>query len=866
MLQDGGPVDEDTAAPYWHRPAGDVLRALAGSPGGLSGEEAAARLERIGSNRLEGRRREGSLRLLVRQFENPIILILAFASLLAFFLGDAVDAWIILAIILLSGLLGFWREHGAANAIEALRRLVRTEVEVRRESRIVSVPLEEIVPGDLVVLNAGDLVPGDALILESKDLLVDEAVLTGEAYPVEKECGVVAEQTPLALRTNCLFTGTHVVSGTAEALVVHTGADTELGRISKRLRRPPAQTSFERGLNRFGFMLIRATAVFLVVIFVVNLALARPFVDSLLFSLALAVGLTPQLLPAIVSISLSEGARRMARERVIVKRLDAIEDLGSMDVLCTDKTGTVTEGSVRLAAAIDLDGADSTRVLRYARLNAGLQLGFQNPIDTALLAGGSDDASSVRRLDEIPYDFRRKRLSVLVEEEGRSVLIVKGAVASVLAVSSSAERPDGSSVAVEVVRDRIEQRVRDLSADGYRVLAVARRELGSATEVGVEDEAELTLLGLLAFFDPPKLDSAETLAKLSALGVSVRLVTGDSLLAAAHIAAAIGLDGSRVVSGEEIGRLDEDARDRLVLETRVFAEVDPEHKEQIIHSLRRGGHVVGFLGDGINDAPALHAADVGISVDTAVDVARDSAAIVMLDRGLEPVVHGVSLGRQTFANTQKYAFTTISANFGNMLSMAAASVVLPFLPLLPRQILLTNFLSDIPAMTIAADRVDPELTERPQRWNIGFVRDFMIVFGLVSSVFDVLTFVTMRTVFDASAELFRSAWFVESVITELTVLLVLRTRRPFYRSRPGRGLLLSSIGIGVLTLWLPFSPLADPLGLTSLSVAVLLALAAITAGYIVSAECAKRVFYRRKPSTRDSLPAPSAGRSPILPT
>jgi len=845
MLQEAGPVDEGRMGPYWHESAAHVLQELEGSPAGLSSAEAAARLERVGRNTLAGRRREGSLRLLARQFENPIILILVFASLLAFFLGDAVDAWIIVAIVLLSGLLGFWREHGAAGAVEALRGLVRTEAEVRRDGRVVSVPIEEVVPGDLVVLNAGDLVPGDALVLESKDLLVDEAVLTGEAFPVEKESGPVAEQAPLALRTNCLFTGTHVVSGTAEALVVHTGAKTELGRISKRLRHAPERTSFEQGLNRFGLMLIRATAVFLVAIFAVNLALSRPFVDSLLFSLALAVGLTPQLLPAIVSISLSEGARRMARERVIVKRLDAIEDLGSMDVLCTDKTGTITEGSVRLARAIDLEGADSTRVLRHARLNAALQLGFRNPIDAALLAGGADEASSVRRLDEIPYDFRRKRLSVLVAEDGRSVLIAKGAVASVLAVSSLAELPDGTRVALEQVRDRVEQRVRDLSASGYRVLAVARRELGSAAEVGVDDEAEMTLLGLLVFFDPPKLDSAATLARLSALGVSVRLVTGDSLLAAAHTAAAIGLDGTRVASGAEIGRLDEAARDRLVLDTRVFAEVEPEHKEQIIHALRRGGHVVGFLGDGINDAPALHAADVGISVDTAVDVARDSAAIVMLDRGLEPVVHGISLGRETFANTQKYAFTTISANFGNMLSMAAASVVLPFLPLLPRQILLTNFLSDIPSMTIAADRVDRELTERPQSWDVTFVRDFMIVFGLVSSVFDVLTFVTLRVVFDASAELFRSGWFVESVITELTVLLVLRTRRPFYRSRPGPGLLLSSIGVGVLTVWLPFSPLADPLGLTSLSPVLLLALAGITVAYVVSAESAKRVFYRR---------------------
>ena len=504
MLQDASRVDGDTAAAYWHRSSGQVLRALASSPDGLSSREAAARLERIGRNRLGPRRQTGTLVLLLRQFDSPIILILVVASLLALFLGDLIDAGIILAIVLLSGLLGFWRERGAAGAVEALRDLVRTEAEVRRDGRVLSIPLEEIVPGDVVVLNAGDLVPGDALILESKDLLVDEAALTGEAYPVEKERGVAAEQTPLARRANCLFTGTHVVSGTAEALVVHTGAGTELGRISNRLKAKPARTGFEEGLRRFGFMLMRATAVFLVVIFAVNLALSRPFVDSLLFSLALAVGLTPQLLPAIVSISLSEGARRMARERVIVKRLDAIEDFGSMDVLCTDKTGTITEGSARLGAAIDLQGTKSERVLRHARLNAGLQTGFQNPIDAALLEEASAETAAVVCLDEIPYDFRRKRLSVLVAEDGRSVLITKGAVASVLAASTSAELGNGGSIAIDRVRDGIEKRVEDLSAEGYRVLAVARRDLGSTTEVSIDDEQELTLIGLLTFLDPPE--------------------------------------------------------------------------------------------------------------------------------------------------------------------------------------------------------------------------------------------------------------------------------------------------------------------------------------------------------------------------
>jgi Mg2+-importing ATPase len=832
---------------YWDRSADDVLQALGSSRDGLDSTEAAARLARVGPNRIGKRRRTSSLRLLLQQFQSPIILILVFASVLSFFLGDAVDGAIILAIILLSGLLGFTRERSANNAVNALLELVRVEAEVRRDGRILSLPLEEVVPGDVALLNAGDLVPGDSVILASNELLVDEAALTGEAYPVEKQLGELDASTPLAQRTNCVFSGTHVVSGSGEAVVVRTGAGTELGRISQGLEQKPPQTGFEQGLNRFGLMLVRATAILLVAIFAVNIALSRPFVDSLLFSLSLAIGITPQLLPAIVSISLSTGARRMAKAKVIVKRLDAIEDFGSMDVLCTDKTGTVTEGAVRLAQATDIEGNESEQVLHAARLNAGLQTGFQNPIDAALLADAGDDSGSARLLAEIPYDFKRKRLSILAADDGRSALITKGAVPNVLAVCDSAETPGGKTVPLDQARDRIDRLVADLSGQGYRVLAVAQRDLGSAGEVGAADEAHMTLVGFLTFLDPPKPGVDQTVRELNELGISLRLITGDSRLAAAHIAQAIGLDAPRVVTGAELDRADDDSLGRLVEDASVFAEVEPQHKERIINALRRAGHVVGFLGDGINDAPALHAANVGISVNTAVDVAKESAAIVMLDRGLDPVVDGVKLGRQTFANTEKYAFTTISANFGNVLSMAVASVVLPFLPLLPRQILLTNFLSDIPSTTIAEDNVDPERAERPQSWDIAFVRDFMIVFGLLSSVFDLITFAVLRLGFDAGATLFHTGWFVESVITELTVLLVLRTQRPFFRSRPGNALLISSIGIAILTLALPYSGrLGHELGFTPLSATLLATMLAITAAYVVTAELVKRVFYRHR--------------------
>ncbi|HEX8930802.1 MAG TPA: HAD-IC family P-type ATPase, partial [Actinomycetota bacterium] len=558
----------------------------------------------------------------------------------------------------------------------------------------------------------------------------------------------------------------------------------------------------------FGVLLVRAMAVLVTAIFAVNLVPHRPVVDSLLFSLALAVGLTPQLLPAIVSISLATGARRMAAEQVIVKRLDAIEDFGAMTVLCTDKTGTITAGAVQLDRAIDLAGRASAEVLRLARLNAGLQRGFPNPLDQAILAGAAP-VDPGARLGEIPYDFQRKRLSVLVGGPGGPLLVTKGAFDKVLEVCATAD-VDGRSVPLAQVREELERRFAELSGDGYRVLALASRPLATTHLAGAADETGMTLRGLLAFLDPPKPGAAAAIRRLAGRDVSVRLVTGDNRLAARKLAAAVGLDADRLLTGADIDRLDQHELAGRAAGTVVFAEVEPLHKERIVGALRQAGQVVGFLGDGINDAAALHAADVGISVDTAVDVAKQSAAIVLLDKSLQVVADGVRLGRQTFANTLKYIRVTTSANFGNVVSMAVAAGFLPFLPLLPRQILLLNFLSDIPGMAIAGDSVDPEQLEQPRSWDLRSVRTFMLVFGLLSSAFDILTFLTLRLGFGAGATLFRSGWFVESTVTELAVMLVLRTNRPFWRSRPGRAPVWSSIAIAAITIALPFTPLAGP--------------------------------------------------------
>lgn len=831
------PEVDRQASRFWALEPSALIGALSTDAGGLSTTEAVRRRAAAGPNTIGSAHRHRALRLLALQFASPIIGILAAATVLAMVLGDLTDGVIILAIIGASGLLGFWQEHSAGRAVDALLAQVRVEVEVLRDGREVGVPVEDIVAGDVVVLRAGDIVPADCRILASHSLLVDEAALTGESYPAEKLPGVVASEAALAGRTNSVFLGTHVVSGTATALVVSTGAATEFGTLAAELEGRDVTTRFERGITAFGLLLVRAMVVLVTSIFAVNLLLDRPVVDSLLFSLALAVGLTPQLLPAIVAVSLSAGARQMATERVIVKRLDAIEDFGAMTVLCTDKTGTLTSGAAQLDAALDLDGRTSDEVLRLARLNAGLQRGFTNPLDAAVMQGRAALDPGLR-LDEVPYDFERKRLSVLAAD-GIPTLITKGAFAEVLAVSSTAEI-SGAAVPLDTVRTSLDERFAALSAQGFRVIGLATREMPGRSTADVADETDMTLRGLLTFADPPKPGAPEAIEELAGIGVSVRLVTGDNRLAARQIAAGVGLPAGEILTGRDIDGLDDAALANRCRGIAVFAEVDPLHKERIVRGLRAAGATVGFLGDGINDAAALHAADVGISVDSAVDVAKQAAAIVLLDKDLAVVAHGVRLGRRTFANTLKYVRVTVSANFGNMLSMAAASAFLPFLPLLPRQILLLNFLSDIPGTTIAADEVDPELLTSPQAWDIRAIRRFMVAFGLLSSAFDIMTFFVLRMGFDAGATLFRSGWFVESTATELAVMLVLRTSRPFWRSRAGRALVATSALVAVVTVGLPYSPLADTLGLVGLPARIVVILGLLTALYVTANEVLKR--------------------------
>lgn len=830
---------------FWSVPVPEMLQRLQTTCEGLNSSESSERLKKYGANLLKPKKSSNTLKILLSQFKSPIILILLFAAGLSFFLGDTTDTVIIITIILISSLLGFWQEKGAADAFEKLLSSVEVKSTVLRDGEGKEIPVEQIVPGDVIIFGAGDIVPADCLILESKGLFVNEATLTGETYPVEKSTKTLKAETPLAKRENSLWMGTSVESGSGKALAVATGKKTEFGKISEELRTSAPETEFERGVAKFGHFLMEVTMLMVIAIFAINVYLQRPILDSFLFSLALAVGLTPQLLPAIISVNLSHGAREMAENKVIVKRLASIENLGSMNLLCSDKTGTLTEGELQLHSIRDVKGDQSEKILFYASLNAYYQKGFKNPIDRAILAHNKLDVGEYKSLDEAPYDFIRKRLSVLVSKNGNSLMITKGALSNILEICTLAEVEPGKIVEISEVKEKIEQQYKEFSEKEFRTLGVAYRDMDKQTKIEKDQEKGMTFLGFLLFFDPLKPDIAKTIENMEQLGISLKIITGDNRLVAASIGKEIGFKASRILTGSEIYQMTSEALIGKVNDIDIFAEVEPNQKERIILALKKRGNVVGYLGDGINDASALHAADVGISVDSAADVAKEAAQIVLMEKNLDALVEGVKGGRKTFANTLKYVFMATSANFGNMFSMAGASLFLPFLPLLPTQILLTNLLTDFPEMTIATDTVDKELIEEPHRWDINFIRKFMMVFGFTSSVFDYLTFGTLLLLLPGMIEQFRTGWFIESVISASMIVLVIRSRKPFFKSRPGKYLLLATILIVVLTLCFPLTPFAAPFGFKPLPLQVILILGALIVLYIITAEAIKRIFYKK---------------------
>jgi Mg2+-importing ATPase len=830
---------------FWSIPVTQLLNHFQTTVTGLAAEEAKKRLREYGANRLKPPKRSDALTLLIGQFKSPIILILLIATGLSLLLHNVVDASIILAIVVISGILGFWQEHSASNAVEKLLAMVQITASVFRDGKEKEIPVDDIVPGDVVMLNAGDIVPGDCLLLESKDLFVDEAMLTGETFPVEKEVSVLAADTALSKRTNSVWMGTHIVSGSAKVIVSLTARNTEFGKVSDRLKLKPLETEFEHGIRRFGYFLGEVTLILVVLIFAINVYLHRPVLESFLFSLALAVGLTPQLLPAIISINLAHGAKKMAQKKVIVKRLASIENFGSMNIICSDKTGTLTEGTVQVESALDINGKTNDKVFFYAYLNAFYQTGFTNPIDEAILKYKKTDLSGYSKQDEIPYDFLRKRLSIVVEKDNSHLMLTKGALANILEVCSTVETEDGKISGIFSMQDMIQKHFEEFSNLGFRTLGIAYRNLPSESSIKKTDEKDMTFLGFLTLFDPPKANIVDTITRLKNLGVSLKIITGDNHLVAASVSKKMGLSDNKIVSGPELRQMSDSALLRSVGTTDVFAEIEPNQKERIIIAMRKAGNVVGYMGDGINDASALHAADVGISVDTAADVAKEAADIVLLEKDLGVLIDGVREGRTTFANTLKYVFMATSANFGNMFSMAGVSLFIPFLPLLPKQILLTNLMTDFPEMTIATDSVDEQMIDYPRRWDIRAIRKFMITFGLVSSFFDYLTFGLLLLVLHANEGQFRTGWFLESVISASMIVLVIRSRKPFFRSRPGKYLLIATLSIAVITLIFPFTPLGNIFGFSPLSLSTYFLLIMIVVIYIFAAEITKRIFYRK---------------------
>lgn len=831
---------------YWSCDKNTSLKHYKSQESGLSAEEAELRLQKNGFNVLREEKKSTSLMLFASQFKNPIIVILIAATGISAVTGELVDASIIMLIILASSVLSFFQEYSANNAIERLRVKVQVKSIVLRDKKEIQLPSKYLVAGDVVRLSAGSLVPADGLILESLEFFVNQSVLTGESLPVEKMPGIIHENATIEERTNCVFMGTNVQNGYAVVLVTKTGTKTEFGLIADKLALRNPDTEFERGVRRFGYMLTQMILILTFSVFVINVIFEKPAIESLLFSVAIAVGITPQLLPAIISITLSKGSRAMADEGVIVRRLASIENFGSMDVLCTDKTGTLTEGVIRIDGARDAEGNASEEVFRLSYMNAKLQTGMSNSLDDAICSYKEINLDNIKKTGEVPFDFTRGRLSVVIEENNERLMITKGAFKNVIDVCSRIEKNNESSELNDLQYINLQKLFSEWSNNGIRVLGVAKKSVEVKNEYKIEDEVNLTFVGFLLLYDHPKAGVAKTVEEIGNKGISLKVITGDNKLIALNTAKAVGIHVTGVITGPELMKMTDESLRVKVERTNLFAEVDPNQKERIILALKKKCHVVGYMGDGINDVPALRAADVSISVDNAVDVAKESADFVLMEKSLDVLNSGIKLGRTTLNNTLKYILVTTSANFGNMLSMAGTSLFLPFLPLLPKQILLINFMSDIPAISISSDYVDEEMLERPRKWDIRFIRDYMFVFGAVSSVFDYLTFALLFFSFRVKNSEFQSSWFLFSIFTELTALLVMRTRKPFYKSKPAPILLYSSVMVGIAALLLPYLPFHELINITVIRLPITVSLIFIVCLYVLLTEAAKRYFYRWK--------------------
>jgi Mg2+-importing ATPase len=780
--------------------------------------------------------------LFVSQFKSPLMLLLIGAVIISGFLGDTSDVLIILFIVLSSSLISFYQERNAGKVVEKLQSMISLKATVLREGLQQEIASTHIVKGDVLILNAGDMLPADCLIIESDELYANESSLTGESYPVRKEAGVLEEQTELSKRTNCLWEGTNIVSGNAKALVIQTGEETIFGSMAKSASRT-IETTFEIGIKDFGFFLMKITLTLAVFILVVNLLNHKGIIESALFALALAVGMAPELLPAITTIAMSAGAKRLLEKKVIVKKLNSIQNLGEVNLLCTDKTGTITEGNIVVAGLVDGSGRESEFVKQLAYWNATLEAGYSNPIDEALKQIKLETSISVKKIGEVPYDFIRKRLSIAVSTEKEKLLISKGAFTQILSICSKIKTGNDTVEDIAVYKQELENRFVKYGTTGLRAIAICYK-LIDTNSISKDIESDMVFAGFILMNDPVKSDIISTIEELRKLKVGLKIITGDNVNVAKSIALTIGIKEPVIMTGKELFSTSPEALKQLVKRTHIFAEVEPQQKERIILALKKT-YTVAYMGDGINDVSAIKAADIGISVDNAVDVTREAADFVLMEKNLMVLVDCIKEGRKTFANTMKYLFISTGSTFGNMCSVAAASLVLPFLPMLPKQILLTNFLTDLPFLMVTTDNVDKEQFERPGKWNLKLIRSYMVIFGVHSSLFDLITFITLYFILKAKESEFQTGWFIESVLSELLIVFIIRTHKNFNKSRPSKYLLTFSTIALILTIGLPYFAFAKDIGLTPLPLLNLGVMILIVAAYIISADLLKVWFFKK---------------------
>ena len=833
----------------------DVIKKLDSSVDGLSEDEAGSRLEKDGYNTLTSIEESNIVIEFLSHFWNPLIIILLVAASISWYFGEHIDATIISIMVLLSVTLDFFEEYSANKSAKKLAEKVETTATVIRDGEKKDIKAKDICKGDIIFLSSGDMIPADARVISSKDFFVNQSALTGESYPCEKTEQVIANRNvTINEMTNIVFSGTNVISGSATAIVIRTGKNTEFGKIAQSLAKAPEKSEFEHGITNFGYLIMKIMFFLVILIFLFNAVFKHDILQAFLFSIAVAVGVTPELLPIIMSVTMSKGSMNMAKKGVIVKKLVSIPNFGSMDVLCTDKTGTLTEDHITLVKYTDVSGADSSPVLEHAYLNSAFQTGLRNPLDDAVLEYKKINTDDYKKIDEIPFDFIRKRMSIIVEKKDKDgnfskdnvYMITKGAPEEIFKCAIAYSTNEGPKPLDDHAKENAISKYHELSAEGYRVIAIATRKITEHKEIyNKDDEKDLELMGFVSFLDPAKKDIKHVLEELHEIGVEVKVITGDNEFVTKKICHDIGLEIKGVMLGSEIDTMTDDALKTRSEKTTIFARFSPEQKNRIIHVLKSNGHVVGYMGDGINDAPSLKAADVGISVNNAVDVAKESAEVVLTHKSLEVLKEGIIEGRKSFGNTMKYIMMGLSSNFGNMFSAAGAVIFLPFLPMLPIQILLNNFIYDFSQITIPSDNVDKDWINKPKRWNLRFIKKFMYIFGPISSLFDFITFFILFFVMHASAGVFQTGWFIESLATQTLIIHFIRTKKtPFVDSMPSIYLLISTIVCVAVGWIIPITPVGKFFGFEPLPWFMYLAIIGIVISYFIVVEIVKRIFYK----------------------